>query len=865
MPGASPGTSRPGSGRLGRPAVRHPLVPRPRLAEMLDAGVRRAVTLVCAGPGWGKSTLVSWWAESRAASGPIGWLTLGPPHNDPRTFWSDFVLALRMAGALPYGNPLEHLDGGDQPTVRQVIAGLDELTAPVVLVLDDFHEVHDPKVVGGLAELLHDPPPALRLVLVGRTEPSLPLHRFRAAGDLTEIRARHLAFRAPEAAELPVVLRQRLPVEELTGLVGRTEGWVVGLQLLGDTLAERGTVDNGEVRAVTDYLLREVVAGLPPKMRQFLVRTSVAAEVNGPLADALTGESHSRRLLERLETANAFVTRDEHRPGWFRYHPLLRDALRHELDLDRPGAEPELNLLAAQWYAGEQLTMDALRHAIAARDWRYAGRLAVERAMVRVLTSEREPFVEVIAGIPADQYAASPELALCGVAVRYSAGDRSGVASMLRLARTLAPDRSRVPPATDMTLRLMEAAILHWRRGAMAELIAMSSDTLKRLTAFRLDELPSLLHYRALALDQKGAGLLWMDRADHADRYLWAASTAARSVGASVLEISALAHLGLLVYLQGSVREAADLVNTALDVARRDNFATMAQGSLAYLALALIELERDRITEAQECLRKGLHAGGDEPAAIPSVLATLVRARILLATGEPAACRALLRQARDEMPPGLSSPLLDRWLRLTLSETDLATGFNRDVVARYESPAPRGILTPAEQVTLARAYLGLGEHAAAERLLARVRGGADHVAATVAWLATAFAAEAEGHGNRSIDALSQAVAVSEREGIRRPFRMVDQRRLAVLLDRRRWVEERTMPPSENTVEGADALSERERDVLRYLPTVLTAGEIAANLNISVNTVKAHMRSIYRKLGAARRREAVVRARQLGLL
>jgi len=136
----------PGGGRLGRPVVRQPLVRRQRLAEMLDAGVRRSVTLVCAGPGWGKTMLVASWAEARAVNGPIAWLTLCTQHNDPRVFWSDLMLALR-----------------------------------------------------------------LRLVLVARTEPSLPLHRFRAAGDLTEIRARHLAFRAPEAAELPVLHRRRLP------------------------------------------------------------------------------------------------------------------------------------------------------------------------------------------------------------------------------------------------------------------------------------------------------------------------------------------------------------------------------------------------------------------------------------------------------------------------------------------------------------------------------------------------------------------------------------------------------------------------------------------------------------------------------
>jgi LuxR family maltose regulon positive regulatory protein len=719
------------NGRLGRPVLRQPLVRRGRLADMLDAGVRGPVTLVCAGPGWGKSTLVASWAEARVTSGPIAWLTLGPQHNDPRAFWPDFVMALRMSGAVPCGNPLEALDLGaraGQQEVGQVLDGLDALPTPVVLVLDDFHEVDDARVIGGLTGLLHDPPP-LRLVLISRTEPTLPLHRLRAGGDLTEIRARHLAFRGPEAAQLPAVNRRRLPVAELAELLDRTEGWVVGLQLLADELAERGALDNGEVRTVSDYLLREVVGGLSEKLRRFLVRASVPEEMSGPLADALTGESHSRRLLERLESANAFVERIGERPGWYRFHPLLREALLHQLAVDRPGAEAELHLLASQWYASSGAIFEALRHAADAGDWQYFGRLAVERAMVRVMSGDQVALVSLLRRVPPAEHASSPELALCGAAVRYASGDRSGVSGLLRLARSLTGRPAEVPTDTDLTLRLMEAGILNWRLGDMPGLIAKSTETLRILTAYRLDELPSLLHYRAIALNEKGAGLLWMDQADQADRYLWAASTAARSVGSTVTEVNALAHLGLLVFLQGSVSEASEYVTAALDLARRAGFDSSAQASVSYLTSALIQLEADRVTGAQEALRKALHAGGEDPAAAPAVLAVLVRAHLLMAAGDPAAARALLRQTREEAPVTLVAPVLDHWLRLVESEADLAMGSSRAVVARYDREAPHGVLTPSEQVCLARALLLTGDHAAAEQSLSRVRESTDHVAA----------------------------------------------------------------------------------------------------------------------------------------
>ncbi|GIM95937.1 transcriptional regulator [Paractinoplanes toevensis] len=827
---------------------------------MLDAGVSRAVTLVCAGPGWGKSTLVAAWAEDRAATGRVGWLALNSRHNDPRVFWSDVVEALRQAGAVPCGSPLDRLDlrTGDQAGALR--SGLDALDVPVVLVLDDFHEVDDVRVIGGLSMLLHDPPSSLRLVLVSRSEPSLPLHRFRAAGDLTEIRARHLAFRASEAAELPVVRHQGLPAEQLAELLDRSDGWVVGLQMLaGQT--------HGEVRAITDYLFREVVSALPAKTRTFLLHTSITETVCGPLADALTGETHSRRILEGLENANAFVARDPARPGWFRYHPLLREALHHQLALDRPGAEAELHLIAAQWYAREQSIMDSLRHAAAARAWHLLGRLCVDHVIVTVLSGERARLIDVLRQVPVERYADTPELALCAAAVRYDSGDRTGAAGMLALVRSPAG----LSVATGLTLQLMDAGLRFWRPGNMPRLVGAATDTLKELSALRLDQLPSLLHYRAIALDEKGSGLLWLDEPDHADRYLWAAATAARSVGVTLIEISALAHLALLVFLQGSLREAAGFVVAALELARRHGFESSAQAGLANLTLALIELEYDRVAEAQEALRRGQHAGGEEPSAVMAVVTALVRAYLLLSSGEPAAARSQLQQAREEAPPTLVAPLLDRWLSLAESETDLALGSPREIIARYRPAPPRGTLTQAEQVCTARAHLAVSNHQEAEVLLARVREGTNHVAAVTAWIATAFAADAEGHGNRSIDALSRAVQAAEREGIRRPFRRFDARRMNALLDRRRWLDEQDLPTvgvlAEETSEPApsEVLSERERDVLRYLPTVLTAGEIAGHLSISINTVKAHMRSIYRKLGAARRREAVVRARQIGLI
>jgi LuxR family maltose regulon positive regulatory protein len=861
--------------RLVRPRAPSALVSRGRLNDMLDHGVARSATVVCAGPGWGKTTLVSSWAAVRSSSGPIAWLSLDPQHNDPRAFWSDLILALRTAGAIPGTGPLAELDVPAPVTDgfrHRIAAAIDDLPAPVVLVLDDLQEVHDPAVLDGLTDLLSDPPGRLRLVLLSRTQPALPLHRFRASGDLVEIRAADLAFRAPEVAELIALHDHLPPADDLTTLLVETEGWPAGLGLAADSVA--GFLA-GDREAVADYLIREVIAGQPATIRRFLLRTSITDRISGELAGALTGDAHGKRILERLYRANAFVVRSEAEPGWFRYHRLLRDVLRHELELEKRAAVPELHLLAAQWYAGERLLREALAHAAAARDWPFLGRMVVGQALPLLVSADRAALTDVLDQIPPEQYTATAELALCAAILLYRSGALAAIPEQIARTRAMLADRAdadSTDPTLGLTLRLLEIGAVLRVRGDMAELTVAATEVLQQLTTLRLDRVPSLRQYRAVALTHKGIGLLWSDRLDQADRYLWAAWSAARIGRVELIEIDSLAHLALLVFLHGSIREAEEYVVGALQIARRLGQPEVAQSAAAHLTLALIEIERDRVPEAQESLRQSLHAMGESPEPALAAVSALVRASLLLARDEPVAARALLRRAGREPGSGLVAPLLDRWTRRTEAEIDLALGDPHAVVARIHVPAAGEAMPPVEQVLLARAHLMIGDYADAEDLAARVRQGPDRMAAVAAWIVTALVADAQGHGNRSVDALSEAVLRADLEGVRRPFRRFDARRISALTERSQWLGGERVPaarPEPRRPAGppvdTDVLSARETEVLRYLPTILTAGEIGANLGISVNTVKAHMRSIYRKLGAVRRREVVVLARQRGLL
>ncbi|MDI6105247.1 LuxR C-terminal-related transcriptional regulator [Actinoplanes sp. NEAU-A12] len=850
------------------------LIWRPRLAAAVDTGVQRAATLLCAGPGWGKTALAASWAVARSLSGPVAWLTLDAQHNDPYAFWSDLILALRTAGAIPPGRSFP--DRGptsvaQEPAFRRAFAaGVTGLSAPVVVVLDGLHEVTDRRVVSGISGMLQHLSERLRFVLISRRAPALPVHRLRVTGDLTEIRQADLAFRLDEAADLLGVRGRTMAPGTLAEIVRRMEGWAAGLRLAFDTPDPAGADE-----IVEDYLIREVMSERPADIRRFVMQTSITDRICGDLADAVTGGSRGHETLESLTRENMFVERSG-AGRWFRYHPLFRSALRRRVARQLPDALPELHLAAARWYERDGNGLSALTHAIEAGNWDLAGRIVVRRGLPLFGSADRQEFTDVLRRIPPARLTETAELAVCAILLAYARGDLAAVPHRLALARALLVNRDEAARSeVSMALALLEASVVTRWHGDMPRLARSSTDLLGDLARLSWDQAPSLLQYRAMTLNNKGAALLWSDRFDRADRYLWAAVTAARTARSPIFEINSLALLAQLAVQQGALREAAEHAAAADGIACRIDARGRIAVAPAYLAQAMIESERGREPEAEDALRHGLHAMGAIPEAALSIVAGLIRVRLTLDRGEAASARAMLTQLRTEAGPPLAAPLLDRLLDLAGAEIRLALGDPEPVLVRYGG---RPDLSAAEQVCLARAHLAGGDLPAAERLLESVRHGSDRVSAVGAWILTALAADTQGRSSAASEALSMALAHAEPDRIRRPFRTYDAQRVLVLAERQQWLTELRGAAGDSVLgeitaeipviasaPAVEPLSEREVDVLQFMPTVLTAAEIAKNLGISVNTVKAHMRSIYRKLGAGRRREAVVTARQAGLI
>jgi LuxR family maltose regulon positive regulatory protein len=392
----SPPTARPGT------VVRQVLLDR--LADSLAA----RLVLMVAPAGWGKTSLLrDWWLTTQDAA--VAWLSVRESDNDPARFWSGVVAALDTVAPGTGKATLEAVTASGARTPGQVEALLADdparLPRRVALVLDDFHLITSPEVRADLGVLLEHPPPALTLIVAGRSEVDLPVARLRARGELAEITADQLRFSEAEAEQLlNKTLGLALAPDEIHALWKRTEGWAAGLYLAGLPLLDRkenyaaghmGAITRDD-RLIFDHLAAEVLAGLSPRLRAFLLRTAVLGRVCAPLCDMVTSASGSQDLLEEIERCQLFLTPLDNASRWYRYHTMFAEALTYELERAEPGLAQLLHRRASAWHRQHGTAAEAIDHAIAADDFSDARELIAVRW--------HELFEEGVAAVTVDRW-----------------------------------------------------------------------------------------------------------------------------------------------------------------------------------------------------------------------------------------------------------------------------------------------------------------------------------------------------------------------------------------------------------------------------------------------------------------------------
>mgnify|MGYP000402314046 CR=1 FL=1 len=635
-------------------------VPRPRLIERLDEGLRlgRKLTLVSAPPGFGKTTLVAEWLSNKTREVPshaIAWLTLDEADNDPARFFVYLIAALRQLDG-EIGQAAESLLGAPQlpPVAALMTLLIDDLAdlPAFVLVLDDYHLIHTALIHDAIEFLLTYQPPQMHLCLATRTDPSLSLPRLRVRDQMTEIRADDLRFTAEEAATfLNRALGLTLDAGKVAALEARTEGWIAGLQLAA--LSMRGKQDiagfidafSGSNRHVIDYLAAEVLAQQPDEVRDFLCQTSILDQLTAPLCRAVTGKDNSAALLRQLEQANLFLAPLDQQGEWYRYHRLFADFLRTELDPQRRAA---LHLKAAHWYEANHLLSNAVEHALASGDIGKSTRLIAEVGNWALSKCMIVTVLGWLDTLPDEIVRANGELASHKAWALFVTGRVKEAGAYVRSVEASLPadaaplDRGRLLSLKCNTAEPPE--IVRLAREAL-DLIGDADPFSRGITLFMLGD----------AQDKVG------DVAGAIETFQEVLHLG-RQYGEQLSTVIAAGHLAISLNVQGRRRQALTICQHAVEQYVDGRGRPLPQAGLVHVEYGMLEYEANNLSAARLHLQRGL-ALGQQSATVPVVLYAMEGlAQLEFAIGESESALATIQEAeRIASQQSSLSGAMKRW------------------------------------------------------------------------------------------------------------------------------------------------------------------------------------------------------------
>ncbi len=871
-------------------AARSGLIDRHDLIAALDRAAGKRVTIISAPAGSGKTSLLRAWADRPGQHRRIAFLSVQPGQQDAQLFWLSLLGAVRAAtgGAEP---PPAAPGFNGQAMVDKVLSDLAGSGDPVVLIIDDLHELGSDEAAEQLTALLTSLPPGVRAVVATRRDPPLRLHRLRLGGELAEIRAAQLRFTEAETRALLTAAGIRLPDPVVATLHQRTEGWAAGLRLAALSLAghphpERFVAEfSGSDRTVAEYLTAEMLDRQPPQVQRLLLRTSLLDRVNGELADLLTGGTGSERILLDLEDANAFVVSLDPDRTWFRYHHMFSGLLRLELRRTSPGDIPELHRLAARWSTDHARAADAIGHLQAAGDWTEAARLLTDHALSLTLDGQAGTVAALLRCFPARTSEDFPGLALVHAIADLDQLRLDQADAHLDVARAYAattpPDRQYRLRMALASLDLLSARLRGHFDGVFKQVDALPPAPAGQSTA----DVAIGSDLRAVALLNLGVTEAWSLRLADSERYLLDGAALARDIGRPYLEVACLAHLGFAA-LADSFAVARRRCEDAIAQAARHGWDAEPVIAPAQATLAGILIWTGEFDHGEQWLdraRRVTRAGG-EPG---------IRLFIHLVSAILRAARGRYREALAELDAaGQVQALMvgEHALTSRVTAWTIASQARLGEVeqARATLAALNDRLAATAEIRNAAAVVRLAEQdpAGARRELRAVLDGSAptdlYLTLVEANLLDAVARRDLGDERAARAAVERALQLAEPDRLILPFVTTGGWELLAALPPQRTSHAALVADILDTVHGggpghgggsgraaapapAEQLSTSELRVLRYLPTNLTRPEIAGQLSVSLNTVNTHIRRIYTKLGATDRSSAVQRGRELRLL
>ena len=866
-------------GKIAIPVVPTPFVPRPELRAELDrqAGAEDPghVLLVSGGAGYGKTAAVTDWVRATPECA-TAWVRLDDGDRDEQQFWVSVLAALRTCPAVPGDSAVRGLTAAWPPAgpgpraafVAAVLNAVDALPSPVRLVVDDVHVVVAHPGLQGLRDLVAHRLPTLSLVLISRLDPPVGLHRLRLDGRLGEVRAQQLTFTPDQTAELFAAQAPELTGEQVALLHARTEGWVAALRLAGVSLrswddpARFVAEFAGDDRSVADYLIGEILGGLPEREQAVLDAASVCDTVTAELAVTLSGREDAGEALECLEESTALLTPTDPHRTHYRVHDLLRSHITSRLRRRHPASLAALHLRAAQWHRDRHEHLEVVRYTAMAGDPDATRAVLRAHAIELIARGQFTVVAETVAALPEGDDGPDPRLSLVVALVEIERGSVEGAARLVDDAQRHLDDD--VDGNVELFRRVVGA------RRALAEGRTEEAAAVARtIHPDTADGLP----LQGLALLTRGSVLMGTDP-DLARADCERALALADGHGWPYLGMQVVTALGVLD-ATGPGRRTSDTARAAGERATSQGWQDSAWAVASRVVLAVDALRRCEPGVARdhvEQARRGHLIGHPQLTTALDVLGGAAEHDL----GHRLDGWRRMRSARLQAG---SLDLEDRQVAFVLAlehAAALGLGRHREAheVVRWAGARIGG--TEDFAVAQARGQWAVRREAAARAGLApTLAGGVTLLPETVveADLLDAEIALARGERTTARTRLDHALALGEDLDVLRPFVVAPDpvRRLFAeaaggLGTPQRFVDRVlavTGPRGDGTV--AAELTDREHAVLALLPTQRSLHEIADDLTVSPNTVKTHLRAIYAKLGATSRREAVVQARHDRLL
>jgi len=881
------------------PPARLDRVFRVQLIERLHTSSQYPLTLISAPAGFGKTTLVSCWLtylRHRQQTEPnklptpvlpnIAWLSLDVEDNDPLQFGAYTIAALQDgAPNTPIANQIQPASEklSLEQLFPQIINAFSTADSPTLFILDDYHLIENEEIHEALSFFLAHLPPQLHLMLLSRTEPPLPLARLRAKNQLLTLDTSDLRF-SPSETELFLnkIMGLGLDVGAITELDGRTEGWVTGLQLAALSLQGRHDAQHfidqfsGDDRFVADYLIEEVLRNQTREMQEFLLKTAVLQRFNASLCNLLTGQNNSQAMLDQLESDNLFLVPLDNTRTWYRYHHLFTELLQNHLQREMPEQEVYLHQQAANWFELADFVPETVHHALAADNIGQAIQIIKNRADATWIRGGLNTVLHWINMLPESVWQQDAELSLYHAWVMCLYGDYVAMRASVQFADDILQNENRLDKQRILGIR---HAVLSARESYSAESISITIQHVNKALEYLS---PGDFVWRIAASVSLGFALLSNNDIRQGEAALVETLESSYATGHYVAALATSSFLVDAQIAQGKLNAALKTCKQALEVGHEQGLHPQRTGDL-YTRLLLILYYRNELESVHEQLPTVLDWARESNNFIFLQEGYLVKAYLCLAEERWQAAHDNLLEVFK-----LADTYQLFFIRYRLDACQAQLWLQTGQMDRLQKWAESIDIDQSDDIRCARAeeYLVLtdmmiaqSEYHRAEKLIAQLLMAAEqsdrgdfHFKAL---LRRAVIRYLRGQIDDALADLKEAVYFAEVQGYKRPFLDLGQPMQTLLkqLARQEMTSLTTVKSllaafDEDlapTPELEDPLTKRELETLRLIAVGLSNQDIAESLIISIYTVKNHNKRIFQKLQASNRTDAVIRARELGLL